>query len=96
MWLAGGNSPDFRTFAGFRSGRLKQVIDRVFGATVGVLVDAGYIKLKNYFLDGTKIEADANKYSFVVPRPRHLPPFAVSPSTPRQKAMPGVATRLAT
>jgi transposase len=65
MWLAGGNSPDFRTFAGFRSGRLKQVIDRVFGATVGVLVDAGYIKLQNYFLDGTKIEADANKYSFV-------------------------------
>ena len=65
MWLSGGNNPDFRTFAGFRSGRLKQVIDQVFGATVGVLVDAGYIKLQNYFLDGTKIEADANKYSFV-------------------------------
>jgi transposase len=65
MWLAGGNTPDFRTFAGFRSGRLKETIDKVFGATVGVLVESGYIKLKNYFLDGTKIEADANKYSFV-------------------------------
>lgn len=65
MWIAGGNTPDFRTLAGFRSGRLKEVIDSVFGATVGVLVEAGYIKLKNYFLDGTKIEADANKYSFV-------------------------------
>ena len=41
------------------------MIDRVFGATAGVLVDAGHIKLRNYFLDGTKIEADANKYSFV-------------------------------
>ena len=65
MWLAGGNSPDFRTLAGFRSGRLKAVIDSVFGATIGVLVEGGYIRLKNYFLDGTKIEADANKYSFV-------------------------------
>jgi len=63
--LAGGNKPDFRTLAGFRSGRLKESIDKVFGATIGVLVESGYIKLKNYFLDGTKVEADANKYSFV-------------------------------
>lgn len=65
MWLAGGATPDFRTLAGFRSGKLKDVIDSVFGSTVGVLVESGYIKLRNYFLDGTKIEADANKYSFV-------------------------------
>jgi Transposase and inactivated derivatives len=65
MWLAGGNTPDFRTLAGFRSGRLKETIDSVFGSTIEVLVESGYIKLQNYFLDGTKIEADANKYSFV-------------------------------
>lgn len=29
------------------------------------LIEENYITLENYFLDGTKIEADANKYSFV-------------------------------
>lgn len=33
--------------------------------TIVVLVESGYIKLKNYFLDATKVEADANKSSFV-------------------------------
>ena len=30
-----------------------------------MLVEGGYVKLENYFVDGTKIEANANKYSFV-------------------------------
>ncbi|PTQ55161.1 MAG: transposase (08) [Candidatus Carbobacillus altaicus] len=29
------------------------------------LIEEKYITMENYFLDGTKIEADANKYSFV-------------------------------
>ena len=36
---------------------------RVTGELIGEM-DAGYIKLRNYFLGGTKIEAEANKYSF--------------------------------
>jgi hypothetical protein len=30
-----------------------------------LLVDKEYIQYENYFLDGTKIEANANKYSYV-------------------------------
>jgi hypothetical protein len=38
-------------------------------------------------------EAAANYLmAYCVPRPRIFPPFAVFTSTPRQKAMPGVAT----
>lgn len=29
------------------------------------MIEEGYVKLENYFLDGTKIEANANKYSWV-------------------------------
>ena len=29
------------------------------------LLDKGYIDLERYFVDGTKIEANANRYSFV-------------------------------
>ncbi|WP_155837193.1 hypothetical protein [Aneurinibacillus terranovensis] len=28
-------------------------------------IPQGYVKLQHYFLDGTKIEADANRYTFV-------------------------------
>ncbi|MBD1372157.1 IS1182 family transposase [Hazenella sp. IB182357] len=30
-----------------------------------MLIEEGYIQLENYFLDGTKIEANANRYTFV-------------------------------
>lgn len=65
MWLSGGNKPDFRTINRFRSTILKDVIDEVFASVLELLIDEGYIKFENYFLDGTKIEANANKYTFV-------------------------------
>lgn len=65
MWLSGMQKPDFRTINNFRSGRLKKVIDKIFTSMVIFLTENKYIKLENYFIDGTKIEANANKYSYV-------------------------------
>ena len=65
MWLSGNNRPDFRTINRFRSTILKENIETVFAAVVELLLEKGFIKFENYFLDGTKIEANANKYSFV-------------------------------
>jgi transposase len=65
MWLSGGNRPDFRTINRFRSSRLKGRLEEVFSAVVELLLEAGLIDFRDYFLDGTKIEANANKYSFV-------------------------------
>lgn len=65
MWLSGMNKPDFRTINLFRSSRLKPVIDKVFGSMVLFCQEQGYIKLENYFIDGTKIEADASRASYV-------------------------------
>lgn len=64
MWLAGGNTPDFRTLNRFRA-EMKEIINEVFQQLMEYLLGKGLIKLENYFLDGTKIEANANKYSFV-------------------------------
>ena len=64
MWIAGGNKPDFRTVNRFRLS-MKDIIDDVFYEIVKLLIEKNYISLKNYFLDGTKIEANANKYTFV-------------------------------
>ncbi|HCX48357.1 MAG TPA: IS1182 family transposase, partial [Bacillus sp. (in: Bacteria)] len=65
MWLAAGQQPDFRTINEFRGERMKVLMDELFEAMILKLIEEKYITMENYFLDGTKIEADANKYSFV-------------------------------
>lgn len=65
MWLSGKQTPDFMTINRFRSERMKDVILDVFTEVVDLLIEEKYIKFENYFLDGTKIEANANQYSWV-------------------------------
>jgi len=40
-------------------------MDEVFMRTVKLLTAKGYVKLENYFVNGTKIESASNKYTFV-------------------------------
>lgn len=65
MWIAGMNRPDFRTINLVRSGRLKDVIDEVFTALVLYLHDHHYVSFEHYFVDGTKIAADANRHKVI-------------------------------
>lgn len=65
MWLSGEQRPDFRTINDFRGSRMKGVIDEVFAEVLEYLIEAGKVKLETYFVDGTKIEADANKHKVV-------------------------------
>jgi IS5 family transposase len=65
MWLAGMNKPDHNTINRFRSERLKDVLKTVFGQVVELLVEAGHLSLKEVYTDGTKLEAQANRYTFV-------------------------------
>nr|WP_246187874.1 transposase [Paenibacillus tengchongensis] len=64
MWLVGRQCPDFRTINRFRSERMKDVLETIFSA-LQFLADEKYISLEHYFVDGTKIEANANRYTFV-------------------------------
>lgn len=65
MWLSGMQQPDFNTINRFRSEYFKSSLSSVFAKVVGYLLEQGYIKSEDYFLDGTKLEADAGKYSHV-------------------------------
>jgi transposase len=65
MWLSGMQRPDFRTINNFRSGTLKSIIEEIFGDLLKLLMEEGYIKFENYFVDGTKLQADANQYTAV-------------------------------
>lgn len=65
MWLAAGAKPDHNTIADFRSKRLKDHLKKIFNQVVMLLAEEGTISLKEVVLDGTKIEANANRYTFV-------------------------------
>ena len=65
LWLSGGNQPDFRTINAFRGEKMKGVIEAVFTLVLELLIEEGYVKLENYFVDGTKVEANANRHKVV-------------------------------
>ncbi|AYE35746.1 IS1182 family transposase [Clostridium septicum] len=66
IWLLQGQkAPDYNTIARFRVNRLENCIDDLFNQLICKLGKMEEIKYKNIFIDGTKIEANANKYTFV-------------------------------
>lgn len=65
MWLSGMQTPDFRTINLFRSKRLAGKFDDIFTQIVILLHDENLVSLKVQYIDGTKIESVANKYTFV-------------------------------
>jgi len=65
MYIAGNSTPDFRTINDFRGKILKDHIQRLFAEVVKMLVGMGYVSLDVQYIDGTKIEARSNRYTFV-------------------------------
>ena len=65
MWLAGMQRPDHHTINRFRSERLRDVIGDIFAQVVLLLHEEGLLDIKDVYTDGTKIEANANRYTFV-------------------------------
>lgn len=63
--LSGEKAPDYSTIARFRSGRLDGVTEDLFRQLVEKLHERGDIRFDTLFVDGTKIESVANKYTFV-------------------------------
>ena len=65
MWISGNSTPDFRTINNFRTNRLKDTINTIFTDVVKMLNELGCLSLDVQYVDGTKIESVANKYTFV-------------------------------
>lgn len=65
MWLTGGAKPDHNTINDFRGKRLGEHLKKIFNQVVVLLSEQGAITLREIVLDETKIEANANRYTFV-------------------------------
>lgn len=63
--LEDASAPDYSTIARFRSLHFVPVAEKVMTQMTDFLAQNGELSLENLFIDGTKIEAAANKYSFV-------------------------------
>lgn len=65
MWLSSMSYPDHNTINRFRGVRLKHALRSVFEEVVKLLSEEGLLSIEEINTDGTKIEANANKYTFV-------------------------------
>jgi transposase len=65
MWLSGMSKPDHNTINRFRSNRLQETLKPIFTQVVLLLCEEGLLSIKDLYTDGTKIEANANRYTFV-------------------------------
>ncbi len=65
MWLSDCATPDHKGISNFRSGRLKDRFKTIFNQVILLLAEQGCLSLKDIYVDGTKIEANVNRYTFV-------------------------------
>jgi transposase len=65
IWLCGNNEPDHNTINRFRSEKVAPVLKGIFKQIVLLLAEEGLVSLKDQYVDGTKLEANANRYTFV-------------------------------
>lgn len=65
MWISGMSKPDHNTINRFRGKRLDGNLKEIFGSVVEMLAAEGYLSIKEVYIDGTKMEANANRYTFV-------------------------------
>lgn len=65
LWVCGMQPIEHNTVNRFRSEHMRPVFEEVFSEFISLLADMGFVTLSTYFLDGTKIEANANKFSSV-------------------------------
>jgi len=65
IWLCGNCEPDHNTINRFRGDKVSEVLKDIFKQIVLLLAEEGLVSLKDAYVDGTKIEANANRYTFV-------------------------------
>lgn len=66
MWLLDGDSPpSFMTIANFMNEYLLDSIDNIFKDINSLIFSKNNVDLSHIYIDGTKLQANANKYSWV-------------------------------
>ena len=66
MWLLDGmKPPTYVTFGNFIKNELSESVEEIFGVVNRSIFDYEHVDTDHAYIDGTKIEANANKYTWV-------------------------------
>jgi transposase len=65
MYISGNSTPAYRTINDFEGKTLKNHIPTLFAEVVKMSVEMKYVSLDVQYIDGTKVESEANKCTFV-------------------------------
>ena len=65
MYLMEGKTPCYRTFGNFIKGELTDKIEEIYQAVMSYIIEQDHVDTEHIYIDGTKLEANANKYSWV-------------------------------
>lgn len=65
MWLAGMKQPNFNTINRFRTDYFRNILETIFTQLLDFLYQKEYISFNDFFVDGTKVEANAGRYTHV-------------------------------
>jgi transposase len=65
IYLSGGQAPSYHTFENFINKVLANCIEDIFNAVNAEIFKEDHVDLTYLYIDGTKMEANANKYSWV-------------------------------
>lgn len=63
--LDGMKAPSFATFGNILRNELTDSIEQVFGDVNTYIFEKDHVDLEHTYIDGTKIEANANRYTWV-------------------------------
>ena len=65
MWLTGMQRPTFNTVNRFRTEYFRDILEDIFTELLDFLHGKGYISYQDFFVDGSKLEANAGRYTHV-------------------------------
>lgn len=65
MWLVDMERPSFNTINRFRTEYFKNILEDIFTELLDFLHGKGHISYQDFFVDGTKLEANAGRYTHV-------------------------------
>ena len=65
MYLMDYETPSYRAFGYFINKELKESIEDIFKAVMGYIRKTEHVDLRHVYIDGSKFEANANKYTWV-------------------------------
>ena len=84
MYLMGYATPSYRKFSYFINEELKENIEEIFKEVMAYIMEKDQVDMQHVYIDGSKFEANANKYTWVWKSATEKRDISCSAKSPRR------------